>query len=109
MAHITQIEYVPDPNPAKKDLLKIHLAFVNDDINKQFVIEINHIQGEGKSLTKITRHVLFLITADGSEEVYEHIMKNKVSKTGELPEQVQFIVRIFSLSGRFTSGKYNLD
>lgn len=108
MAHITQIEYFPDLNPAKKDLLKIHLAFLNDDIHKQFVIEINHVQGEGKSRTNIVRHVLFLITADGSEEVYEHIMKNKVSKTGELPEQVQFIVRIFSLSGRFTSGKYNI-
>lgn len=109
MAHITQIEYFPDPNPTKKDLLKIHLAFVNDDINKQFVIEVNHVQGEGKSRTNITRHGLFLITADGSEQVYEHILKNKVSKTGELPEQVQFIVRIFSLSGRFTSSKYNLD
>ncbi len=109
MANITQIEYIPDLNPAKKDLLRIHLAYVNDDINKQFVIEINHIQGEGKSRTNIARHGLFLITAESSEQVYVHILKNKVSKTGELPEQVQFIVRIFSLSGRFTSSKYNLD
>jgi len=108
MAHITQIEYFPDLNPTKKDLLKIHLAFLNDDINKQFVIEINHIQGEGKSLTNITRHGLFLLTAEVSDQVYEHILKNKVSKTGDLPEQVQFIVRMFSLSGRFASSKYNL-
>ena len=109
MAHITQIKYFPDLNPTKKDLLKIYMAFVNDDINKQFVIEINHVQGEGKSRTNIERHGLFLITAESTEQVYEHILKNKVSKTGELPEQVQFIVRIFSLSGRFTSSKYNLD
>ena len=108
MAHITQIDYFPDLNPTKKDLLKIHLAFLNDDIHKQFVIEINHVQGEGKSRTNITRHGLFLITSESTEHVYEHILKNKVSKMGELPEQVQFIVRIFSLSGRFTSGKYNI-
>lgn len=83
MAHVSQIEYIPDRNPAKKDLPKIHLAFLKVDINKQFVIEINHIQGEGKTLTNITRHGLFLITAEVSDQVYEHILKNKISKIGQ--------------------------
>jgi hypothetical protein len=108
MSQITQIYYTPDLNPAKKDLLKIYLSFDKDDINKQFVIEINHIQGEGKNLTNITRHGLFLITAEVSDQVYEHILKNKISKIGQGQENVQFIARIFSLSGRVTSEKYRL-
>lgn len=108
MAHITQIDFLPDPNPAKKDIVKIHFSFQNDDIHKQFVIEINHIQIEGKSLTNTTRHGLYLITAEVSDQVYEYILKNKISRIGQLSEQVQFIVRIFTLSGRVTSKRYEI-
>ena len=109
MAGINSIEFFPDPNPSKKDLLKIHLAFNSDDIRKQYVIEINHKQGQGKTLINEINHGLFLVNANLPNQAVEYWLKNKIVKMGVGQELVYFIARIFTLSGRASSKKYSFD
>ncbi|MEP7266083.1 MAG: hypothetical protein ABI844_00555 [Saprospiraceae bacterium] len=74
MASITNIDFIRNPNPAKKDLLKLQLAFTAEDFYKDFCIEIKYQQGN-KTLDIKSDGRLFIINAKESIQILEHEVK----------------------------------
>ncbi|MEP7268584.1 MAG: hypothetical protein ABI844_13230 [Saprospiraceae bacterium] len=105
MASVINIDFIPNPNPAKKDVLKLQFSFAAEDFYKDFCIEIKYQQGY-KNLDIKSDGRLFIINAKESIQILEQEVK--IYKQLQSSEQVKFIARIFSLSGRSTSKLFDL-
>lgn len=107
MPTIAQIAFKQNPKPGTPDILDIEINFINDDMHRQFYLEISHKHAMADGSVLDHFHNMVSVVAESGNQVVKHEIR-KIGKRSDHREQVKFIVRIFGLVGRAESSKYEL-